>query len=114
MSGSVEVTFMKSDENATTDPAAPPYTATLNEAGTETDIEVTVTAQDGTTTETYTITVLAGDRHPGLCCQEGRRGCFGVRGIDRRGHRDLLGGAGDPAGRAAHTVTVIQWSRATA
>ena len=66
----VVVTFTKADENATTDPAASPYTATLNEAGMNTDIEVTVTAEDGNTTETYTITVTRAEA-PGFVFKRG-------------------------------------------
>lgn len=53
----VTLTFAATDGNAETDPAGPSHTADLGAAGTDTDIEIEVTAEDGSTDETYTVTV---------------------------------------------------------
>ena len=53
----VSVTFRTTDNNATTDPASSPHTFELGDAGTDTELEILVTAEDETTRETYTIAV---------------------------------------------------------
>ena len=50
-------TFATTDSEATTDPATSPHAAVLGAAGSDTDVEITVTAEDGSTEMTYTITV---------------------------------------------------------
>ena len=55
---SIEVMWERADTNSTTDPAESPHTATLNDAGMETDIKVMVTSMDSTVTREYTVTVM--------------------------------------------------------
>ena len=65
----IVITWTLADPNASTD-LETPYTLELNGAGDETDFSVTVTAEDETTTETYTITVLRATA-PGFVLKRG-------------------------------------------
>jgi len=59
----VMFTFALTDTDGSTDPASP-YTAMLGAAGTDTDVMITATAEDGSTTMTYTVTVSRADEPP--------------------------------------------------
>ena len=59
----VVFTFTTTDKAATTDPASG-HSAELGDPGSDTDVEITVTAEDGSTTETYTVTVTKADEPP--------------------------------------------------
>ena len=65
----IVITWTLADPNASTD-LETPYTLELNGAGNETDFSVTVTAEDETTTETYTITVMRATA-PGFVLKRG-------------------------------------------
>ena len=56
--GTIEVMWETKDSNATTDPASSPHTFTLDDPGDRTDLTITVTAEDGETTKTYTVDVM--------------------------------------------------------
>ena len=73
----VTIAWELADDNASTDLETPPHTLELNGAGDTTEFSVTVTAEDETTTETYTITVSRATA-PEIVFKRGRRGCFGV------------------------------------
>ena len=59
----VVLTFALTDTDGSTDQTSP-YTAMLGDAGTNTDVMITATAEDGSTTMTYTVTVARADTPP--------------------------------------------------